>query len=290
MSESSASSRIKRLVNTYSGLVLMGTVGIPVGVIVGAICALFGRVLLAIGTFRDEHITLLLPLLALAGLAIVFAYRTWSKGTDRGMSLVFDVGHGREDAISPRLVPLVMLSTWGTHLFGGSAGREGVAVQIGATVSHWIGQRLPFQDPGNTFLLIGMAAGFAGLFRTPLAATVFAIEVLVAGRMEYRALFPALTASLAASMTSGALGLEKFEVAVVASYALDPPLVLDGLRCWALRLAWRAAPLPGALHMPRPLQRGCSPTPMCASLLWASRYRRSCSRCGRDDTADLAPT
>lgn len=153
MSESSTSSRIKRLVNTYSGLVLMGAVGIPVGIIVGAICALFGRVLLAIGTFRDEHITLLLPLLALAGLAIVFAYRTWGKGTERGMSLVFDVGHGREDAISPRLVPLIMLSTWGTHLFGGSAGREGVAVQIGATVSHWIGRRLPFRDPGNTFCL-----------------------------------------------------------------------------------------------------------------------------------------
>lgn len=223
MSESNASSRIKRLLNTYSGLVLMGAVGIPIGIIVGAICALFGRVLLAIGAFRDEHIALLLPFLALMGLAIVFAYRTWGKGTDRGMSLVFDVGHGREDAISPRLVPLIMLSTWGTHLFGGSAGREGVAVQIGATVSHWIGRRLPFRNPGNTFLLIGMAAGFAGLFRTPLAATVFAIEVLVAGRMEYRALLPALTASLAASMTSGALGLEKFEVAVTASYALDLP-------------------------------------------------------------------
>ena len=114
-------SRIKRLVNTYSGLVLMGAVGIPIGIIVGVICALFGRVLLAIGAFRDEHVALLLPFLALAGLAIVFAYRTWGKGTDRGMSLVFDVGHGREDAISPRLVPLVMLSTWGTHLFGGSA-------------------------------------------------------------------------------------------------------------------------------------------------------------------------
>ena len=111
MSESNASSRIKRLLNTYSGLVLMGAVGIPIGIIVGAICALFGRVLLAIGTFRDEHITLLLPLLALMGLAIVFSYRTWGKGTDRGMSLVFDVGHGREDAISPRLVPLIMLST-----------------------------------------------------------------------------------------------------------------------------------------------------------------------------------
>lgn len=113
MSESSASSRIKRLVSTYSGLVLMGAVGIPIGIIVGAICALFGRVLLVIGAFRDEHITLLLPFLALMGLAIVFAYRTWGKGTDRGMSLVFDVGHGREDAISPRLVPLIMLSTWG---------------------------------------------------------------------------------------------------------------------------------------------------------------------------------
>ena len=242
MSESNVSSRIKRLVNTYSSLVLMGAVGIPIGIIVGTICALFGRVLLAIGAFRDEHITLLLPFLALMGLAIVFAYRTWGKGTERGMSLVFDVGHGREDAISPRLVPLIMLSTWGTHLFGGSAGREGVAVQIGATVSHWIGRRLPFRDPGNTFLLIGMAAGFAGLFRTPLAATVFAIEVLVAGRMEYRALFPALTASLAASMTSGALGLEKFEVAVTASYVLDLPglgrLALLGIAlvCGALRL------------------------------------------------------
>lgn len=122
MSESNVSSRIKRLLNTYSGLVLMGAVGIPIGIIVGAICALFGRVLLAIGAFRDEHITLLLPFLALMGLAIVFSYRTWGKGTDRGMSLVFDVGHGREDAISPRLVPLIMLSTWGTHLFGGSAG------------------------------------------------------------------------------------------------------------------------------------------------------------------------
>lgn len=77
----------------------MGAVRIPVGVIVGAICALFGRVLLAIGAFRDEHITLLLPFFVLIGSAIVFAYRTWGKGTDRGMSLVFDVGHGREDAI-----------------------------------------------------------------------------------------------------------------------------------------------------------------------------------------------
>lgn len=221
MAKTNMNHRLKHATRTYGGLLIMGAVAIPIGLIVGAIDAVFGRTLLAIGSFRDAHLALLLPFLALAGLAIVFCYKKWGKNTGRGMSLVFDVGHGREESISLRLVPLIMGGTWATHLFGGSAGREGVAVQIGATVSHWIGRKLPFKHPGNTFLLIGMAAGFAGLFRTPLAATVFALEVLVAGRLEYRALFPALIASLVASTTSGALGLEKFEVALTATVSLD---------------------------------------------------------------------
>lgn len=221
MAKANMGPRLKLATRTYGGLLIMGAVAIPIGLIVGAIDAVFGRTLLAIGSFRDAHLALLLSFLALAGLVIVFCYKKWGKNTGRGMSLVFDVGHGREESISLRLVPLIMGGTWATHLFGGSAGREGVAVQIGATVSHWIGRKLPFKHPGNTFLLIGMAAGFAGLFRTPLAATVFALEVLVAGRLEYRALFPALIASLAASATSGALGLEKFEVALTATAALD---------------------------------------------------------------------
>lgn len=221
MEETSMDHKLKHAARTYGGLLIMGVVAIPIGLIVGAIDAVFGRTLLAIGSFRDAHLIFLLPFLALAGLAIIFCYKTWGKNTSRGMSLVFDVGHGREEGISLRLVPLIMGGTWITHLFGGSAGREGVAVQIGATVSHWIGRKLPFKHPGNTFLLIGMAAGFAGLFRTPLAATVFALEVLVAGRLEYRALLPALIASLIASATSGALGLEKFEVALTATTVLD---------------------------------------------------------------------
>lgn len=221
MAKANIGHRLKHATRAYGGLLIMGAVAIPIGLIVGAIDAVFGRTLLAIGSFRDAHLALLLPFLALAGLAIVFCYKKWGKNTGRGMSLVFDVGHGREESISLRLVPLIMGGTWATHLFGGSAGREGVAVQIGATISHWIGRKLPFKHPGNTFLLIGMAAGFAGLFRTPLAATVFALEVLVAGRLEYRALFPALIASLVASATSGALGLEKFEIALTATVSLD---------------------------------------------------------------------
>lgn len=221
MAKTNMGHRLKHATKTYGGLLVMGAAAIPIGLIVGVIDAVFGRTLLAIGSFRDAHLALLVPFLALAGLVIVFCYKRWGKNTGRGMSLVFDVGHGREESISLRLVPLIMGGTWATHLFGGSAGREGVAVQIGATVSHWIGRKLPFKHPGNTFLLIGMAAGFAGLFRTPLAATVFALEVLVAGRLEYRALFPTLIASLVASATAGALGLEKFEVALTATVALD---------------------------------------------------------------------
>lgn len=71
-----------------------------------------------------------------------------------------------------------------------------------------------------------MAAGFAGLFRTPLAATVFALEVLAAGRLRYEALAPALAASLVASATSGALGLAKFEVTLAPLAALDAPATL----------------------------------------------------------------
>lgn len=117
------------------------------------------------------------------------------------MSLVFDVGLDRKNVISPHLILLIMGDTWITYLFGGSVSREDVTMQIGATLSHWIGQKLPFRNPVNTFLLVGIATGFAGLFGTPLAATLSALEVLVAGRLKYHALFPALTASIASNTT-----------------------------------------------------------------------------------------
>ncbi|WP_373131909.1 chloride channel protein [Clostridium sp. M62/1] len=191
-------------------LILAAVLGILVGAVTGALDALFGRVLLAVTACRMEYGTILIPLLALAGVLSVYLYRTFGEKCARGMGLVFEVGFGTEKEIPLRLIPLVTGSTWLTHLFGGSAGREGVAVQIGAAVSHGMFGRLPFKNSSRIFLVTGMAAGFAGLFRTPLAAVLFAAEVLWAGRLEYRALVPALTASFTASTVSGALGLEKF--------------------------------------------------------------------------------
>lgn len=203
-----------KLIDHYKDIALHVLVALFVGVIVGALDAVFGRTLLAIGTVRDTYALYLIPLLPLAGLGIVFCYHRCSKESLKGMSLVFMAAHGEKEKIPKMLVPLVMVSTWVTHLFGGSAGREGVAVQIGATVAHTIGRRLNLRDNGRVMLITGMAAGFAGLFQTPLAATFFALEVLVAGALLYEALLPALVAAFVASATSHALGLEKFSFAV----------------------------------------------------------------------------
>lgn len=218
----------KKILPAYQDILLAGLLGIPIGAVIGGIDALFGCVLLWITEVRNNYPMYLIPFLALAGLLIVHCYSSYGGTSSQGMGLIFKVGHGEETEIPLRLVPFVMLGTWLTHLFGGSAGREGVAVQIGATVSHWVGKRLSMDDAPRIFLMTGMAAGFAGLFRTPMAAVAFGMEVLVAGAVEYRALAPALTASFTAAAVSGWLGLEKF------TFAVTNTATLNGVLFWKL--------------------------------------------------------
>ena len=168
---------------------------IPTGIAVGAVDAVFGRVLLYIGEVRDAHVFWLVPFLGVVGAAMAWAYKNYGAGCESGMGMVFEAGHGEREEIPLRLIPFVMCATWLTHLFGGSAGREGVAVQLGAAISHSVGRLLRFEDAPRIMLITGMSAGFAGLFRTPFAATAFAMEVLTAGRLEHRALLPAATAA-----------------------------------------------------------------------------------------------
>ena len=184
------------------------------GVAVGAIDTIFGRGLLWLSDFRTAHYRYLLPFLPVAGLLIVWMYHRFSEESLKGMTLVLETGQKKRKSIPLALVPLVIVGTWLTHLFGGSAGREGVAVQIGATLSHEAGRRLHIKEKAPVMLLTGMAAGFGGLFQTPLAAVFFAMEVIVAGYVEYDALLPAMIASYTASTTSHLLGLEKFSVDV----------------------------------------------------------------------------
>lgn len=127
---------------------------------------------------------------------------------------MFETGQQKRDAIPLALIPLVMICTWITHLFGGSAGREGVAVQIGATLSHYFSRYFHFPKNGKVLLITGMAAGFGGLFQTPLAALFFAMEIMIVGKIDYEALLPAFIGAFSASYTSHFLGLEKFSVKI----------------------------------------------------------------------------
>ena len=180
---------------------------VAIGAVVGVVTAVFGHGLLWLNEFRAEHLFWFVPFLGVAGLVIMSVNMHWGGRAQRGMGLVFDVGLGKEGSIPLRLVPLTIFSTWMTHLFGGSAGREGVAVQIGATLSMQFARIAPASLERHIILASGMAAGFAGLFGTPIAATFFALEVMVVGSIYYDALAPALIAAYTASYTARALGL-----------------------------------------------------------------------------------
>ena len=195
---------------------------IIIGLIVGIIDTIFGRGLLLIGDIRKEYLYYFVPFLALAGLLIVFIYQKFAGKTGKGMGLIFEVGNGTEKEIPLRLIPIVTVATWITHLFGGSAGREGVAVQLGATLSHRFNKYFNFPDKSKVFLVTGMAAGFGGLFQTPIAALFFGLEVLALGNLQLYALLPAVVAAFTASWTSSFLGLEKFTHIVNTNLSITP--------------------------------------------------------------------
>lgn len=210
-----AQRRIKRMENKSQTIVLSlkyVLLAILTGVLVGIIDTVFGRGLLTISDFWTGHYLYLIPFLPFAGLLITWLYHHFSETSLKGMTLVFETGQKKREDIPLLLIPLVMSGTWITHLFGGSAGREGVAVQIGAALSHALGRRFHLPKDSRVMLITGMAAGFGGLFQTPLTAVFFSMEVIVAGKIQYEALLPALIASYTAAYTSHTLGLEKFYV------------------------------------------------------------------------------
>ena len=209
----------------YRNTAIWALLAVLIGLIVGGLDAVFGRILLAVSSFRSDHFYYLIPFLAIAGLATVYIYQRFGKRANKGMGLVFSIGQQSDETIPRRLIPIAMLTTWLTHLFGGSAGREGVAIQIGASVANYLGDLAKAKNR-HIMVMVGMAAGFSGLFQTPLAATLFAVEVIVVGSIYYQAILPALIASLVAAQTSHFLGLEKFSYAVTKLPTLNLLIIM----------------------------------------------------------------
>ncbi|MBQ9685562.1 MAG: chloride channel protein [Oscillospiraceae bacterium] len=146
--------------------------------------------------FREGH-PWLLYLLPAAGLVIGLIYHVLKTENKNTNTIIDSIHFG--DRVPLALVPTIYLATVITHLFGGSAGREGAALQIGGSLGNYVGRLFKLDEKDMRIAtLSGMSAVFAALFGTPLTATVFALEVISVGVLYYSALVPCLVASLVA--------------------------------------------------------------------------------------------
>ncbi len=203
---------------------LYGLLGVPVGIVSGVLVAVFGQGLNVVSDVRSAHLWLLI-FLPLSGLLIVFCYQTFGSKAAGGMKKVFRVGQGQDEEIPLRLIPMEIIATWLVHLFGGSAGKEGVAIQISAAFSNWFAKRSKICKDPSVFLVAGMAAGFAGLFQAPVAGIFFALEILVAGHLQYQSLLPASTAACASWLTAKVLGLHAYSFAIPSLEVTVPSML-----------------------------------------------------------------
>ncbi|RFZ81841.1 voltage-gated chloride channel protein [Mucilaginibacter terrenus] len=179
----------------------------PVAVAIGSMVAFFLWLLNWAILFRFAH-SWLLYLLPAAGVLIYFLYKLYGTSAERGNNLIIDEIHEPGAGVPKRMAPLILFTTVITHLFGGSAGREGTAVQIGGSIAHLFAAWFKLDEADKkTMLTAGVAAGFGAVFGTPLTGTIFALEVLTIGQLKYTALFPCLIAGLIGDITVSVWGV-----------------------------------------------------------------------------------
>jgi H+/Cl- antiporter ClcA len=206
-------------------LLLGGLVGVSCGVASAGFLWLLEHAT----RLRMAHGELVLAL-PVAGLLIGWVYERFGRAIQAGSSLVIDTIHDDGPEIPLRMAPMVLLGTVLTHLFGGSAGREGTAVQVSASLTDFLAQRARLSSTLRRQLLAaGVAGGFGSVFGTPLAGAVFGLELVVLGRIEYGALLPALAASLVGDAVTRSLGIEHSAYPQVAAVPLTPLLLAKWL-------------------------------------------------------------
>ena len=180
-------------------------------ILVGAVCGLVGtafHVCVNYATKWRGELPWLLYLLPVGGVVIVWLYHRLGQSSSLGTDKLFTSIQNRT-AVPVAMAPLIFVATFLTHLLGGSAGREGAALQLGGSLGSDVGRLLKLsEDDRRTLTMVGMGALFAALFGTPLTATVFVMEVLCMGHMVYSSFVPCIVASLTAFGVSLLLHME----------------------------------------------------------------------------------
>ena len=210
-----------------------------VGAIVGAIASLFNIVLQRVTEFRvqNEWAIWLLPF---AGIIIAFLYRNEEKDPLTTNLVVQAVRAERH--LPAKMAPIIFIATSLTHAFGGSAGREGAALQLGGSLGQMIGDTLQSNRTKKQILIMcGMSAAFSALFGTPLAAAVFSLELANIGMMNYFALFPCAMSSLIAVSIARCCGihaevfpLENFTL----TFGLSLKVIILAILCGSMSIAF----------------------------------------------------
>jgi H+/Cl- antiporter ClcA len=185
------------------------------GIICGFIGAAFHYAVNYATEIRLAH-NWLIFFLPIAGLLIVFIYRQCGVKKDEGTNLVISSIREKHD-LPANMIVLIFIGTVLTHLCGGSTGREGAALQIGGSTGFLLGRIFHLDENEKRIITMsGMSALFTALFGTPLAATVFSMEVITIGMMEYAAFLPCILASMIALAITNFLGIEEFAYTITS--------------------------------------------------------------------------
>lgn len=201
---------------------------ILVGLIVGLCGTAFCYGLIEATNIRLTHPWLIF-LLPFGGLTIVGLYQLLHDEKDTGTNLVISAIHSG-DRLPFRMAPLIFVSTIITHLLGGSAGREGAALQMGGSLGNSIGRLLRFDDKDrNVMIMCGMSAAFSALFGTPMAAAIFSMEMISVGVMYYNALVPCVISSLVAHGVANHFGVtnEFFLIESIPAFELKTAMEIS---------------------------------------------------------------
>jgi H+/Cl- antiporter ClcA len=185
-----------------------------IGILVGSVTAFFLTSLDWVTNWRESHMWII-ALLPIGGLIIGVTYHYLGASVVKGNNQLLEEFHSPKQIIPLKMAPLVLFGTLATHFFGGSAGREGTAVQMGGAIADQFTKWFKLKDRDRKIILImGISAGFAAVFGTPLAGAIFALEVLVLGRIRYEAIIPSFLVAVIADYTVKSYGIVHTKYAI----------------------------------------------------------------------------